>query len=99
MTQIIYAAMFTDCIYESALSPISLHSTHSGAVKAIEAHRNKHRDEYTGRLDGLDEDMKRQLEEWAKKHPWSPDSGDGFCRWEVMAFEVDPSNTPAKEAA
>lgn len=85
---IVYAAMWTDCIHESALSPLSLHATHSGAVEAIERHKAEMQHQYNHPFDGLDDDLAREHEKLVKDHPWSDENGDGFNRWEVVAFEV-----------
>jgi len=37
----IYAAVYNDCIHESAFATISLHKTESGAELAIEKHKQE----------------------------------------------------------
>lgn len=79
MNKTIYAAMYSDCTYESALAPISLHETFSGAVAALEQHKAERKAEHH---EVFAEDL--------ETCPWSDEKGSISERWEVIAFEVKP---------
>lgn len=35
----VYAALYCDCVHESAYAPLSLHTTRAGAQRAVRAHK------------------------------------------------------------
>jgi hypothetical protein len=79
MSKTVYAAMYSDCTYESALSPISLHESFGGAAAALEKHKAERKADHA--------DVYRDDEDPPK---WSDEKGTFAEHWEVVAFEVKP---------
>jgi len=74
----IYEALYTYCIYESAMQTLSLHKTKEGAEKAVQAHKDKIKKEH--------DDMNAEFEKEGldkSRFEW-----DVHQRWDVQETEL-----------
>lgn len=86
---VVYAFMYTPCIYESAASPISLHTTKKGAFKAMNQYLN---DRWYGEYWKHITRGKGRNKKWKRKYPETTARcfkvGEGEA-WYVKCFEVN----------
>jgi len=64
--ELIYAAMYNDCVYESSASPISLHKTQRGAEMAIEFHKKEIELDHLNLFNDDEEYLSTNKYDWAR---------------------------------
>lgn len=99
--QTVYAFRYSSCTHEEAMCVVSLHSKHSDAVAALEAHKAERKADWNGVYYSGDDDAETAAyrNEWAEQHPWTDERGGGAERWDTCAMQVDVGDLAAAPAA
>jgi len=99
--QTVYAFRYSSCTHEEAMCVVSLHSKHSDAVAALEAHKAERKAEWNGVYYSGDDDAETAAyrNEWAEQHPWTDERGGGAECWDTCAMQVDVGALAAAPAA
>lgn len=79
----IFAAQYSDCVYETGYLTFSLHKTLEGAQRAIEKSKQESKERY-------DEMVLFQIAEGRETKPykWNSNTGVGYEGWDIVEMEV-----------
>lgn len=80
----VFAAQYTDCIYESGMVTLSLHKTFEGAQQAILKSKGISKQQY-------DEMFAWQIanDVCLERYKWDGRNGVGYEKWGIQEMEVE----------
>lgn len=78
---IVYAAQYSECVYESAFATISIHKTRSGAENAIKLHKKTIYDMYK-------ENYAWQKENYPDEYNSTEFSIPSWEQWNIRELEI-----------